>query len=136
MAIVVGAPNVVRGGSQSGNLAAHELIADGLADIICADYHAPSLLAAVLKIVRDGLLDLPTAVRMVTLNAAHAVGLTDRGAIHPGLRADLTLVRLDEHGFPVVDAVFTRGEQKYAYGRGAVTNQNEAIGTGAIHDRE
>jgi len=139
MAIVVGAPNVVRGGSQSGNLAAHELIQEGLADIICADYHAPSLLAAVMKIVRAGMLDLPSAVRMITLNAAQAVGLADRGAIQPGLRADITLMRLDEYGFPVVEAVFSRGQQSYSYGRGALTTPanmgiNATVGIGVSYD--
>src|SRR5262249_52842540 len=94
MSIVVGAPNIVRGGSQSGNLDARELIAAGLADAICADYHAPSLLPAAFRLAREGLADLPRAVRMVTLNAARAVGLRDRGSLAAGQRADLILVRL------------------------------------------
>ncbi len=111
MWIVVGAPNLVRGGSQSGNVSAAELIERDLADILCADYHAPSILAGLFQMERDGLRDLPAAVRMATRNPARAVGLTDRGAIEPGLRADLIQVRLDSHGFPHVEAAYSRGRQ-------------------------
>jgi alpha-D-ribose 1-methylphosphonate 5-triphosphate diphosphatase len=117
MHIVVGAPNVIRGGSQSGNLPAHELIQRGLADVICADYHAPSLLPSAFRLMRDGLMDLPTAVRMVSANAAHAAGLTDRGAIQPGLRADLVIARLDSAGFPQVEATFLAGRPTFTFGR-------------------
>lgn len=116
MAIVVGAPNIVRGGSQSGNLDASELFARGLADIICADYHAPSLLSAAFRLVRDGYLDRPAAIRTITLNPARAVGLTDRGAIEPGLRADLILVRENEDGVPCVEAVFCLGRLVFQMG--------------------
>jgi len=109
MTVVVGAPNVVRGGSQSGNLAAVELIGLGLADALCADYHAPSLPAAVFRLVDLGLLDLPAAVRMATLTPARAVGLTDRGAIAAGLRADLALVRCDAAAYPRVEATIRGG---------------------------
>ena len=62
MPIMVGAPNIVRGGSQSGNLDARELIRLGLADIICADYHVPSLLPAAFRLVDEGLMDLPAGI--------------------------------------------------------------------------
>jgi alpha-D-ribose 1-methylphosphonate 5-triphosphate diphosphatase len=114
MTIVVGAPNVVRGGSQSGNLDARELFRRGLADVICADYHAPSLLAAVFRLVEEGLRDLPAAVRTVTLQAARAVGLSDRGALVAGMRADLVLARLDAEGVPVVEAVYRGGRPVYS----------------------
>lgn len=115
MSIVVGAPNVLRGGSQSGNVAAEELIQRDLADIICADYHAPSMLAAAFKLAREGLRDLPAAVRMITLNPAQAVGLTDRGVVQPGTRADLILVRVDGHGFPHVEATISRGRSAFTF---------------------
>jgi alpha-D-ribose 1-methylphosphonate 5-triphosphate diphosphatase len=114
MSVVVGAPNIVRGGSQSGNLDARALVAAGLADAICADYHAPSLLPAAFRLVRERLADLPTAIRMVTLNAAGAVGLTDRGALVPGLRADLILVRV-EGDVPHVEAAYTRGRPVFQF---------------------
>ncbi|MCS7002337.1 MAG: amidohydrolase family protein, partial [Dehalococcoidia bacterium] len=109
MHIVVGAPNVVRGGSHSGNLDAAVLFERGLADIICADYHAASLLPAAFKLVADGLTDLPTAIRALTRTPARAVGITDRGAIEAGQRADLLLVRHDRHGVPRVERAFRAG---------------------------
>lgn len=111
MAIVIGAPNIVRGGSQSGNLDACELVRRGLADVICADYHAPSLLAAAFRLVDEGLADLPSAIRAVTLNPARAVGLGDRGAIEPGLVADLLLVRWTAASVPRVEAAFRAGQR-------------------------
>jgi alpha-D-ribose 1-methylphosphonate 5-triphosphate diphosphatase len=113
MKIVVGAPNVVRGGSQSGNLDARELFRRGLADVVCADYHAPSLLAALFRLVEEGLRDLPSAARTVTLDAARAVGLADRGGLLAGMRADLVLARLDADGVPLVEAVYGRGRPVY-----------------------
>lgn len=115
MAIIVGAPNIVRGGSQSGNLAATDLVRQGLADIICADYHAPSLIPAAFRLVDDGLLGLAEAVRMISRNAALAVGLDDRGEIAPGLLADLCLVRRDADGLPHVERTFIAGRQSFAF---------------------
>lgn len=115
MSIVVGAPNIVRGGSQSGNLAASELLTRGLADVICADYHAPSILAAAFKVSQSGWASLPEAVRMVSLNAARAVRLGDRGAIQPEMRADLIVVDVDGSGFPHVRASVLDGQRVFAY---------------------
>lgn len=127
MAIVVGAPNIVRGGSQSGNLAASELLSRGLADVICADYHAPSLLAAAFNVARAGWATLPEAVAMVSGNAARAVGLRDRGNVVAGQRADLAVVRLDEAGFPHVEATFLAGRQVFSYRRLAVAHAELAL---------
>lgn len=91
---VMGAPNVLRGGSHSGNVAAAELARLGLLDILSSDYVPNSLLGAALRLVDDGLMDLPRAVATVTAHPAHAVGLNDRGALAVGLRADLIRVRL------------------------------------------
>lgn len=115
MAIVVGAPNIVRGGSHSGNLSAVELVAAKLADIICADYHAPSMLPALFRLVDDGVLSLPEAVAMVTANPARALGLTDRGVLARGKRADVVIVRR-EAGVPLVEAVFGAGRLVFVYG--------------------
>ena len=93
MTITAGAPNVVRGGSASGNLAAEALIARGLVDVLCADYHAPSMLFAAWKIASNGLVSLPEAVRMVTLNPARAIGLDHQiGSLAVGKQADITIV--------------------------------------------
>lgn len=115
MWISVGAPNIARGGSTRGRLAAADLVAQGLADIIVADYHAPSQLYAMFEVVRLGAVDLPQAVRLGCTNPARAVGLADRGQLEVGLRGDLALVRTDE-GVPVVEATFSRGILRYAPG--------------------
>jgi alpha-D-ribose 1-methylphosphonate 5-triphosphate diphosphatase len=112
MRIIVGAPNIVRGGSSSGNQSAIELFALGLADIICADYHAPSMLPAAFALVDDNVVDLPAAVRALTLNPARAVGLNDRGAIEDGLSADFILVRRTGRSFPAVERVFRSGIER------------------------
>jgi alpha-D-ribose 1-methylphosphonate 5-triphosphate diphosphatase len=91
---VMGGPNVVRGGSHSGNVAAAELARLGLLDILSSDYVPASLLGAVLRLVEDGITSLPEVVAMVTHNPARATGLHDRGSLEPGLRADLIQVRL------------------------------------------
>jgi alpha-D-ribose 1-methylphosphonate 5-triphosphate diphosphatase len=111
MTIVVGAPNIVRGGSSSGNQDASELFSLGLADVICADYHAPSLLPSAFRLVDDGLVELPSAVRALTANAAQAVGLNDIGVIARGYVADLILVRRGFAGVPQVERVIRGGRE-------------------------
>lgn len=98
-AIVMGAPNIVRGGSQSGNVAALDLLGEGLLDILSSDYVPASPLQAVFRIVALGLVGLPAAARLVSANPAAAVGLADRGRIDTGLRADLVRVHAHE-GLP------------------------------------
>jgi alpha-D-ribose 1-methylphosphonate 5-triphosphate diphosphatase len=107
--VLMGAPNIVRGGSHSGNIAARDLAEDGLLDVLSSDYVPCSLLQATFMLADavDGL-DLPQAVAMVTANPANAAGLDDRGAIAPGKRADLIQVRLDD-GIPVVRSVWRQG---------------------------
>ncbi|VTU38440.1 alpha-D-ribose 1-methylphosphonate 5-triphosphate diphosphatase [Variovorax sp. RA8] len=96
LSTVMGGPNVVRGGSHSGNVSAAELARHGLLDILSSDYVPGSLLGAVMRLVADDIVTLPQAVAMVTRSPAEATGLTDRGAIEPGLRADLVRVRMTE----------------------------------------
>jgi alpha-D-ribose 1-methylphosphonate 5-triphosphate diphosphatase len=93
---VMGGPNVVRGGSHSGNVAASELARQGLLDILSSDYVPGSLLSGVFRLVDDGLMSLPQAVATVTRNPALATGFTDRGEIKSGLRADLVQMRIVE----------------------------------------
>jgi alpha-D-ribose 1-methylphosphonate 5-triphosphate diphosphatase len=104
MFTAMGAPNLVRGGSQWGNLATRDAIEAGAADALLADYHPPSLLAA--PFVETGE-PLPTRVARVTANPAEAVGLTDRGRIEEGARADLILV--DPEPTPVVERAVVDG---------------------------
>ncbi|WP_284337295.1 alpha-D-ribose 1-methylphosphonate 5-triphosphate diphosphatase [Comamonas sp. NoAH] len=93
MFTVMGGPNVVRGGSHSGNVAASELARQGLLDILSSDYVPGSLLSAVQRLVDDGILTLPQAVATVSSNPARSCGLVDRGEVKQGLRADLIQVR-------------------------------------------
>jgi alpha-D-ribose 1-methylphosphonate 5-triphosphate diphosphatase len=93
MVTLFGSPNVLRGRSASGNVRALDVILAGACTGLCADYHPPSLLAAVLRLPEISPLGLPAAVRLATLAPARAAGLADRGALAPGQRADLLLVR-------------------------------------------
>jgi alpha-D-ribose 1-methylphosphonate 5-triphosphate diphosphatase len=93
---VMGGPNVVRGGSHSGNVAAAELARHGLLDILSSDYVPGSLLSGVMRLVDEALMTLPQAVATVTRNPARATGLHDRGEIAAGQRADLVQMRLVE----------------------------------------
>lgn len=111
LSVLMGAPNVVRGGSHSGNIAALDLARQGILDVLSSDYvpisliHAPFVLAA-----GDDAIDLPTAMRLVTATPARTVGLNDRGRVAPGLRADLVRVRHDD-GVPVVRSVWREGRR-------------------------
>jgi len=107
--ILMGAPNMVRGGSHSGNIAAVDLAREGLLDILSSDYIPSSLLMAALQLPRDvPAIDLATAVRTVTKTPAEAVGLSDRGEIAPGKRADLIRVHV-ARDIPVVRSVWREG---------------------------
>jgi alpha-D-ribose 1-methylphosphonate 5-triphosphate diphosphatase len=111
MKILMGAPNIVRGGSHSGNIAASDLAADGLLDVLSSDYFPFSLMHAAFKISEDiDSLALPEAVKMVSLNPAEAAGLDDRGAIAAGRRADLVQVRTDG-AVPLVRTVWRQGRR-------------------------
>jgi alpha-D-ribose 1-methylphosphonate 5-triphosphate diphosphatase len=105
---VMGAPNVVRGGSHSGNISALALAEAGLLDVLSSDYVPSSLLHAGFLLHQRAGMTLPDAVRTVALNPARAIGLTDRGEIAPGQRADLVRVRLHEN-LPVVREVWRNG---------------------------
>ena len=109
--ILMGAPNVVRNGSHSGNIAAVGLAREGLLDILSSDYIPSSLLMAALQLPeRVPSIDLATAVRTVTKRPAEAVGLTDRGEIAIGKRADLIRVHVG-HNTPAVRSVWREGHR-------------------------
>ncbi|SNR28417.1 alpha-D-ribose 1-methylphosphonate 5-triphosphate diphosphatase [Puniceibacterium sediminis] len=109
IAVMMGAPNIIRGGSHSGNVAAASLAQDGLLDVLSSDYVPAALLTAALQLARlTG--DLPRALATVTSAPARAVGLTDRGRIATGLRADLVrLRRVGETARPV--SVWSAGQR-------------------------
>jgi len=114
MAIVAGAPNYLRGGSQSGNVAVAELLVEGLVDVLASDYIPRSPLDAAFAIAADHAMpyDLPQALAMVTQAPARMTDLQDRGAIVEGLRADLVAVKL-VGAQPVVQAVWRAGRQVF-----------------------
>lgn len=93
--IVLGAPNLVRGGSHKGNVSALDLVSMGLCDALASDYHYPSLRRAALLLKNSGVLSLGEAWRLVSEGPARLLGLTDRGQIAPGLRADLVILDAD-----------------------------------------
>lgn len=107
--VMMGAPNLIRGGSHSGNVAAHELAEAGLLDIISSDY-VPSALMSSAFLLADLWDDLPRAIATVTANPAEATGLNDRGRIAEGLHGDLVRVGRVE-GTPVVRGVWCHGRQ-------------------------
>lgn len=111
LAVLVGAPNLVLGGSHSGNIAAIDLVRAGHAEILSSDYVPASLMESIFKLpAADVGISLPQAVRLASLNPAKAVGLGDRGEIAADRRADLVRVRTVD-GAAVVRAVWREGER-------------------------
>jgi len=90
--IVFGAPNVVRGGSHTGWTKAAYMIAKGLCSVLASDYYYPAPLLAAFRLVHDGILPLPQAWKLISEGPARAAGLTDRGALGAGKRADILIV--------------------------------------------
>ncbi len=93
--VLMGAPNVVRGGSQSGNIAALGLIEAGLCDALVSDYYYPALAQSAFYLVGAGALDLPQAWAMISATPARIAGLHDRGSLDLGKRADLVVVNAE-----------------------------------------
>jgi alpha-D-ribose 1-methylphosphonate 5-triphosphate diphosphatase len=90
--IVLGAPNVVRGGSHNGAISAEEAIKRGLCNILASDYFYPALLQSALTLARNGTLELPAAWALISSNPAEALSLSDRGTLGQGKRADLIVL--------------------------------------------
>lgn len=109
LAVLMGAPNIVRGGSHSGNIAASDLVDLGVLDILSSDYIPFSLVQAVFRLADQDLkLSLPEAVRLISDTPAKAVGLDDRGALEIGKRADMVRVRKSQNT-PVIRQVWRTG---------------------------
>ena len=116
MTICMGAPNVVLGRSTSGNLSSVQAVTAGLVDVLCSDYNPASMLYSPFILWKHGILTLPDAVKMVTLNPAKAVGMDyATGSIEIGKRADI-LVVTEQMGIPVVARTIVSGEVVYAGG--------------------
>jgi alpha-D-ribose 1-methylphosphonate 5-triphosphate diphosphatase len=109
MPIMVGAPNLIRGGSHSGNVSASELAEAGLLDVVSSDY-VPSLLVSSVFRLAKLWNDLPRAVATVTSTPADATGLTDRGRLARGKLADIVRLRM-LGDVPVIRSVLRGGQQ-------------------------
>ncbi len=113
MAIIMGGPNMVKGGSHSGNVSAAELAQADLLDIFSSDYVPSSLLISAFMLSPLDGWSLPKAVRTVSCNPARAIGLNDRGEVAAGLRADLLRVRMNRAGMPMVRETWFGGQRTY-----------------------
>ncbi len=111
--VLMGAPNIVRGGSHSGNIAAADLARRDVLDILSSDYYPASLLQAALGLAeQDNGYDLPRAIATISLAPARAAGLDDRGEIAVGLRADLVQAQVHK-GQPVIGQVWRQGRRVF-----------------------
>ena len=112
MMVSMGAPNVVRGKSSTGNLSAIDAIQEGLVDVLCSDYNQASMLYAPFVLAKNGLLEVTDAVNMVSLNPAKAIGMDTVGSIEEGKRADMLII--DEiEGIPLVLKTIVNGRVVY-----------------------
>jgi len=111
--VIMGAPNVVRGRSQAGNIAAADLIAEGLCDALVSDYHIPALPLAAWTLVDKGLCTLPAAWAMISSSPAEILRMPDRGHLTPGQRADLVVMHAETR---VIEATICGGRLTYLAG--------------------
>ncbi|MBC7500927.1 MAG: alpha-D-ribose 1-methylphosphonate 5-triphosphate diphosphatase [Herminiimonas sp.] len=111
--VVMGAPNVLLGGSHCGSLGAADTIGRGMCDILASDYYYPSLLHAPFKLAHQGVCSLADAWKLVSSNPARALGLDDRGQIVEGGRADLLLVKALPAGGVRLVATIAAGKLVY-----------------------
>ncbi|MGV8984955.1 MAG: alpha-D-ribose 1-methylphosphonate 5-triphosphate diphosphatase [Cypionkella sp.] len=112
--IIFGAPNAARGGSHLGSPGAADMIGRGLCDILASDYFYPAMLTAVARLASDGCGTLPDLWKLISTNPARASGLTDRGEIALGQRADLTLIDWPEGGTPAPRLTLVGGRTAYS----------------------
>jgi alpha-D-ribose 1-methylphosphonate 5-triphosphate diphosphatase len=128
--VIMGAPNVVRGQSQAGNVSAQVLVADGLCDALVSDYHIPALPLAVWALVDRGVASLPQAWALVSSKPAEILRMPDRGRLEPGLRADMVVVNARSR---VIEATICNGSLAYLAGEAAhrFMAQTEALGLAA-----
>lgn len=105
VAVIAGAPNIVRGGSHSGNVSAADLVRAGAADAFASDYVPASMIEAAWRTVEQTGITLPAAVAMIADAPARMARLADRGRLEAGLRADLVQLR-PVQDIPVVRRVW------------------------------
>ena len=107
--IVLGAPNVVRGGSHIGWIGAADMIARGCCTILASDYYYPAPLLAAFQLAADGVVPLQQAWSYVSSRPAKAAGLDDRGALEAGRRADVIVVDASDVRRPKLVAAIANG---------------------------
>lgn len=112
--VILGAPNVVRGGSHNGALDATTAVRDGLCTVLASDYHYPSPLHAAFRLASPDDADFAKVWHLVSANAAAAAGLGDRGRLEEGKRADVILVDAKDMRHPKVVATFVGGRLVYS----------------------
>ena len=110
MKTIAGAPNILIGGSHSGNLSASEAIQAQVIDIICSDYYPPAMLHGIFELARKYDEDLHRLFQLVTINPARAVNLDHEiGSIEVGKKADILIIEQMEDGYPVVTTTMVDG---------------------------
>jgi alpha-D-ribose 1-methylphosphonate 5-triphosphate diphosphatase len=109
---IMGAPNVVRGGSHSGNVAALELARTDRLDMLSSDYVPASLLHGAFLLHTHAGWSMPKAMATVSRNPAKALGFDDRGSLKPGMRADLVRMR-NVGDLPIVRNVWVNGQRSF-----------------------
>jgi alpha-D-ribose 1-methylphosphonate 5-triphosphate diphosphatase len=109
---VMGAPNMVRGGSHSGNVAAVELAHSDRLDMLSSDYVPASLLHGAFLLHTQAGWSMPRAMATVSKNPAKALGFSDRGQLKPGMRADVVRMR-EMNGLPIVRNVWVNGQRSF-----------------------
>jgi len=107
--VVLGGPNVIRGGSHTGALTAQDAIGDRLCSVLASDYYYPSLFHAAELLTAHGVCNLADAWRLISSNPARAMGLHDRGEISPGKRADLVVADCSNDAWRLI-ATVSRGQ--------------------------
>jgi alpha-D-ribose 1-methylphosphonate 5-triphosphate diphosphatase len=131
MMVCMGAPNYYRGGSHCGNLSCHDAMAENLVDIICSDYHFPSLLACAIRMMESGM-PPSAAINMLTLHPARHLGMDGEiGSIVPGKRADLVAFH-PRSGFSDVVRVWVRGEQRFAAPTLGAAEESALVASAAV----
>ncbi|MCZ4352497.1 alpha-D-ribose 1-methylphosphonate 5-triphosphate diphosphatase [Roseovarius aestuarii] len=114
--VIMGAPNVVRGGSHNGNASAAEMVMMGQVDALASDYHYPSMKRAAFFLADAGVCDLAAAWHLISAGPARVLGLTDRGVLAPGQRADLVVLEAETRR---VAACMSGGRFSYLSGAAA-----------------
>ena len=116
--VIMGAPNVMRGGSHCGRLSAVESIRAGVCNILTSDYYYPTLPLAAFKLANDNVVSLSEAWNLISKNPAEAVDKIDRGILADGKRADVLLVDASNPALPIVKATIIDGKLQYTHGLG------------------